>query len=121
MFAGTICSHPQCRSVACTPFDKCFHHSSAQERELILSHLRSCLEAGGIIKDLSIVGGDFEGLDIRSSHVRASNFSMARLLDTKMEDCNLKRVNFRASAIERVSFLWSNPEEAFFRKEDEES
>ena len=44
-----------------------------------------------------------------------------QILDTKMEDCNLKRVNFRASAIERVSFLWSNPEEAFFRKEDEES
>lgn len=75
------------------------------------------------ISDSTVIHNSFMGIDANDSDFSAndfyfSNFSLAKLVDTSMEDCNLKRTNFRAALTKNVSFRYSNPEEAFFRKEE---
>ena len=75
------------------------------------------------INDSTVIHNSFMGIDTYDSDFSAndfyfSNFSLAKLVDTSLEDCNLKRTNFRAALTKNVSFRYSNPEEAFFRKEE---
>ena len=59
MFDSKICSYRDCRSYVSAPYDTCFHHSSIEERTIILDSLRRTLERKGLVKDVSIIGGDF--------------------------------------------------------------
>ena len=75
------------------------------------------------INDSTVIHNSFMGIDANNSDFSSndfyfSNFSLSKLVDTSMEDCNLKRTNFRAAMTKNVSFRYSNPEEAFFRKEE---
>lgn len=75
------------------------------------------------IHDSTVIHNNFMGIDALGSSFSGndfyfSNFSLARIVDTDLEDCNLKRTNFRGSITRNVSLRYSNPEEAFFRNEE---
>ena len=75
------------------------------------------------IHDSTVIHNNFTGIDGISSSFSGndcyfSSFSLSRLVDTDLEDCNLKRTNFRGSITRGVSLKYSNPEEAFFRNEE---
>ena len=65
MFSAQICSHPGCNSYVSPPFDTCFHHSDSRERKIILGNLEKILSQKKNIKDITIVGGDFENVNVR--------------------------------------------------------
>ena len=75
------------------------------------------------IHDSTVIRNNFTGIDALGSSFSGndfyfSSFSLSRLVDTDLEDCNLKRTNFRGSITRGVSLKYSNPEEAFFRNEE---
>ena len=75
------------------------------------------------INDSMIIHSNFMGIetdscDFSGNDFYYSNFSLSKLMNTSIEDCNLKRTSFRSSITKNVSFRFSNPEEAYFRKED---
>lgn len=76
-----------------------------------------------IITDTAAIYSNFMGInaencDFSSNDFYYSNFSLSKLSDVSMDDCNLKRTSFRSCITKSVSFRYSNPEEAFFRKEE---
>ena len=77
MFTSQICSHPGCKSYVSAPFGTCFHHSGSKEKEIILESLRKTLSSRTTVRDVSIIGGDFENLDISGKSIWASNFSFS--------------------------------------------
>ena len=75
------------------------------------------------IKDSTAIHSNFMGMessdcDFSSNDFYFSTFTLSKMQDTSLEDCNLKRANFRSCITKNVSFRYSNPEEAFFRKEE---
>ena len=79
--------------------------------------------ASSSITDSTVIHNNFMGIeaadsDFSSNDFYFSSFSLSKMQDTSLEDCNLKRTNFRAAMTKNVSFRYSNPEEAFFRKEE---
>lgn len=75
------------------------------------------------INDSVIIHSNFMGIEAENSDFSGndfyySNFSLSRLVAVSLDDCNLKRTSFRSAMTKSVSFRYSNPEEAYFRKED---
>ena len=69
-------------------------------------------------KIIEIMGMESSDCDFSSNDFYFSTFTLSKMQDTSLEDCNLKRANFRSCITKNVSFRYSNPEEAFFRKEE---
>ncbi len=106
-------------------FDFCiFHHctfSSIDARYAVFSG-SSFIDTeihGSTIIHTNFMGIDAERCDFSSNDFYYSNFSLSRIVSTSMEDCNLKRTSFRSSITKGVSFRYSNPEEAYFRREEQ--
>ena len=79
--------------------------------------------ASSSITDSTVIHNNFMGIeaadsDFSSNDFYFSSFSLSKMQDTSLEDCNLKRTNFRSCITKNVSFRYSNPEEAFFRKDE---
>ena len=79
--------------------------------------------ASSSITDSTVIHNNFMGIeaadsDFSSNDFYFSSFSLSKMQDTSLEDCNLKRTNFRPCITKNVSFRYSNPEEAFFRKDE---
>ncbi len=79
--------------------------------------------ANSSINDSMVIHSNFMGIeaencDFSGNDFYYSNFSLSRLISTSLDDCNLKRTSFRAAITKGVTFRYSNPEDAYFRKED---
>lgn len=105
-------------------FDYCFfRHCRFSSMDIRYSVFAGSTFIESTIYDSTVIHNNFMGIDaLRSSFsgndFYFSNFSLSRIVDTDMEDCNLKRTNFRGSITRNVSLRYSNPEEAFFRNEE---
>lgn len=66
----------------------------------------------------NFMGINAEDCDFSLNDFYYTNFSLSKLVDTSLDDCNLKRTSFRSCITKGVTFRYSNPEEAFFRKEE---
>ena len=66
----------------------------------------------------NFMGIDAESCDFSSNDFYFSNFSLSKLIDISMDDCNLKRTSFRSCIMKNVSLRYSNPEDAYFRNEE---
>lgn len=76
------------------------------------------------IHDSTVIHDNFNGADIIQSDFSENDFYyttfiMSKLVQVKMEDCNLKRSDFSSSIIQGISFKYSNPDEAQFKKKVE--
>lgn len=76
------------------------------------------------IHDSTVIHDNFNGANINQSDFSEndfyySTFIMSKLIQVKMEDCNLKRSDFSASIVQGISFKYSNPDEAQFKKKVE--
>ncbi len=76
------------------------------------------------IHDSTVIHDNFNGVNILGSDFSEndfyySSFIMSKLIQVKLEDCNLKRTDFSSSIIQAISFKYSNLDEAQFRKEPE--
>ena len=60
----------------------------------------------------NFMGAEIQGSDFSANDFYFSNFSLAWLKDTLMEDCNLKHASFKGVKLDNVSFRYSNTEEA---------
>ncbi len=89
MFSAQICSHPGCNSYVSPPFDTCFHHSDSQERKIILGNLEKILSQKKNIKDITIVGGDFENVNVRERRLTASNFAFSTFTGCDFSSCDM--------------------------------
>ncbi len=75
------------------------------------------------IYDSVVIHSNFMGIEAEDSDFSGndfyySNFSMSRLVGLSLDDCNLKRTNFRSCTTKNVTFRYSNLEEAYMRKEE---
>ncbi len=106
-------------------FDYCFFHDCTfTDMDIRYSVFAGSSFVFSRINDSTVIHNNFMGVDAIDSDFSGndfyfSNFSLSRLIDTDMEDANLKRTNFRGCTTRGVSLRYSNPEEAFFRKDDE--
>ena len=89
MFSAQICSHPGCNSYVSPPFDTCFHHSDSRERKIILGNLEKILSQKKNIKDITIVGGDFENVNVRERRLTASNFAFSTFTGCDFSSCDM--------------------------------
>ena len=105
-------------------FDYCiFRRCTFSSMDIRYSVFAGSSFTDSVIEDSTVIHSNLMGIDALSSDFSGndfyfSNFSLSRLVDTDLEDCNLKRTNFRGSITRNVSLRYSNPEEAFFRKEE---
>ena len=106
-------------------FDYCiFRHCTFSGMDIRYSVFAGSSFTLSRITDSTVIHNNFMGIDAVDSDFSGndfyfSNFSLSRLIDTDIEDSNLKRTNFRDCITRSVSFRYSNPEEAFFRKDEE--
>ena len=78
----------------------------------------NCTINDSVIIHSNFMGIETDNCDFSSNDFYYSNFSLSRLISTSLDDCNLKRTSFRAAMTKGVTFRYSNPEEAYLRKED---
>ena len=102
-----------CLFINCT-----FRGIDARYSAFATSTFKSCVINDSTVIHSNFMGIETEDCDFSSNDFYYSNFSLSRLLDTNLEDCNLKRTSFRSAITKNVSFRYSNPEEAYLRKED---
>ena len=106
-------------------FDYCFfRHCTFSSMDIRYSVFAGSVFIESTIYDSTVIHNNFMGIDALGSSFSGndfyfSNFSLSRIVDTDLEDCNLKRTNFRGSITRNVSLRYSNPEEAFFRNEEQ--
>ena len=78
----------------------------------------NCTINDSVIIHSNFMGIETDSCDFSGNDFYYSNFSLSRLLNTSLDDCNLKRTSFRSAMTKGVTFRYSNPEEAYLRKED---
>lgn len=99
---------------ACTFIDCSIRYSVFSGASFILSSINDSTVIHDNFNGANLTESDFSGNDFYYS-----TFIMSRFIQVKMEDCNLKRTDFSSSLIQGISFKYSNPDEAQFRKEVE--
>ena len=111
-------------SIYCVFFDYCLFHSCIFRN----CDIRYSIFSGATFKDCVIndsnalysnfMGINAENCDFSSNDFYYSNFSLSKLAEVSLDDCNLKRTSFRSCLTKGVTLKYSNPEEAFFPKEE---
>ena len=124
----SFCVFEDCTFTGVSIIESFFDYCIFRRCSFISDDIRYSVFAGSVfidctINDSTVIHNSFMGIDAAGSDFSGndfyfSNFSFAKIVDTSMEDCNLKRTNFRATIAKNVSFRYSNPEEAFFRREE---
>lgn len=115
-------------------FKDCEIHSSYfdfavfRNCQFISCDIRYSVFAGALfmnskINDSTAIHTNFNGVDVLFSELNANDFyyscfTMSKVVASSLEDCNLKRTDFRSSLIKDVSFRYSNVDEAYFDKGD---
>lgn len=82
------------------------------------STFAECEIADSVIIHSNFMGIEAENCSFSGNDFYYSNFSLSRLVNVSLDDCNLKRTSFRSAMTKGVTFRYSNPEEAYFHKED---
>ena len=100
-------------------FTKCsFIHIDGRYAVFSGSTFADCTINDSVIIHSNFMGIETDNCDFSGNDFYYSNFSLSRIVGTSLDDCNLKRTSFRSAITKGVTFRYSNPEEAYFRKED---
>ncbi len=97
MFLPVLCKAPGCHIYSVKGSDYCFHHSS--NRAGILSDIMADLESGKDTSDISIVGAELTGLDIRNKTIAGCNFAFC-----VFDRCHFENVSITASFFDFALF-----------------
>ena len=103
----------------CCLFMHCtFHSIEARYTVFSGSTFVKCSLTDSVVIHSNFMGIEADSSDFSGNDFYYSNFSLSRIVNTSLDDCNLKRTSFRSSVTKGVTFRYSNPEEAYLRKED---
>ncbi|NLZ77810.1 MAG: pentapeptide repeat-containing protein [Spirochaetales bacterium] len=90
-------------------FEKCvFDESTIRYSIFSGSTFLGCTFRNSRITHTNFNGSVFSDCDASGSDLYYSSFAHAHLHDTKLEDCNVRKADFRHTLQENLSFRWSN-------------
>lgn len=94
MFSFRECSHPGCHVYVSEPFTTCYHHAKAEEQQEMMNFITGHLGNGSTLRDTTLVGGIFDGLDAGDTNFKACNFAFSTFRNCCFDRSRLSTVFF---------------------------
>ena len=126
MFSFEKCSHPGCNTFRCGEISTCYHHSTAEDKKIILDTLLKDLTTKDTVRNFNLIEGEIEnqkatgaikGSNFAFSTFRNCNFVGTKIINTFFDFCLFENCNFNDSIIRYSVFAGARFINSSFKKD----